>query len=108
MAHEFICMDQQNERGIIALNSTVFETIASYSCEDIKGVALVPDKKFFKSVSCKVIKNQLVLQLYVNMKQGYNLDAQCEQLQATIKKNIETMTGLKQCVINVAVTGFDA
>lgn len=108
MAQEFICMDQQSPKGMIALNSTVFETIAAYSCEDIKGVALVPDKKFFKAVSCKVSKNQLILQLYVNMKQGYNIDAQCEQLQATIKKNIETMTGLKQCEVNVAVTGFDA
>lgn len=108
MAQEYICINQDNNRGIVALNSNVFSTIATISCEDVKGVSLVADKKFSKSVNCKVLKNQLTLTLQVNMKQGYNLSKQCEQLQLAIRKNIETMTNLKSCVINIDVVGLEA
>lgn len=108
MAQEYICINNNNENGIVALNSNVFETIASISCEDIKGITLAEDKRFSKAVSCKVVSNKLTINMNVLMRQGSNLTKQCEALQLTVKKNIETMTGLTSCVVNVEVIGYDA
>lgn len=108
MAQEYICINSNKENGIVALNSNVFETIAIISCEDLKGILLADDKPFNKAVTCKVIANKLTINMNVLMKQGVNFVKQCDDLQLNVKRNVETMTGLSSCIVNVEVVGYAA
>ena len=108
MAQEYICINSNKENGIVALNSNVFETIAIISCEDLKGILLADDKPFNKAITCKVIANKLTINMNVLMKQGVNFVKQCDDLQLNVKRNVETMTGLSSCIVNVEVVGYAA
>lgn len=103
MAQEYINLNETNENGILALNSSVFDEIAEIS---IKRVANCFPNKEGRSVTVKINKDKLILNVDVRLKHGVNVQNVCEQLQNKIYINIYHTTEVKPEEININVTGF--
>lgn len=103
MAQEYIKLNETNENGILALNSSVFDEIAELSVNKVSDCYL---SKQGKSVNVKINKDKLILNINVKLKQNINVQNVCEQLQNKIYDNIFQTTEIKVSQININVVGF--
>ena len=48
MAQDYVVLNEKNENGLIAINKTVFKSIAEISIDDIENAIRVPQARFTK------------------------------------------------------------
>ena len=94
MAQDYVVIEKNEENGMIAINKSVFESIANISIDDIENVVAIKQGRFNKPVDVKV-------------KYGANVNATAELLQNKIYENILFMTGFKASDVAVNVEGFE-
>ena len=104
MAQEFVLCENQSDLGIIALNKSVFETIAYITLKEMDSVSLDSKKNV---ADCKIKDNKLLLSLDVKLKFGTNVNAETKVMQERIYYNILNMTNFKCDAIDVNVVGFE-
>ena len=63
-------------------------------------------KPFKYPLSCKIVNDQLILNLDVKVKYSVNVNDTCSKVQGKIFENIEHMTGYTPDVIDIRVVGF--
>lgn len=107
MAQDYIVLDKKNENGLIAINKSVFESIAEISISDIDNVLPIKGKRFSKPVSIRIDHGVLSVTADVRVKYGANVNATAELLQNKIYENILFMTGFKADNVTVNVNGFE-
>lgn len=97
----------QNSEGLIALSSSVFESIAVATVEELTTAKIAPSAtQFKKGVNCKVENANVVFTLDLLVKAGKNINSVCENVQQQIKNNVESMTSIKKVVVDINVKGF--
>lgn len=105
MAQEYVAMSNK-EKGIIAISTNVFETIAKICVDEQKDVVLV-DSSFMKNaILCKLIDEKLVLQLQVKVHYNAKVNDVCSKLQTRIYDNIKHMSDCVADTIVINVNGF--
>lgn len=107
MAQEYILTNEDSDIGEIALSKNVFELIADITLGDVDNVVRIPSTKFTKTISCKIVNNQLHIGADVRIKYGANVNATCEILQNRIYQNILDMTNMRCGNVDIHVVGFD-
>ena len=107
MAQDYVVIEKNEENGMIAINKSVFESIANISIDDIKNVVAIKQGRFNKPVTVKIEKGQLYVSVDVKVKYGANVNATAELLQNKIYENILFMTGFKASDVAVNVEGFE-
>lgn len=107
MAQDYVVIEKNEENGMIAINKSVFESIANISIDDIENVVAIKQGRFNKPVTVKIEKGQLYVSVDVKVKYGANVNATAELLQNKIYENILFMTGFKASDVAVNVEGFD-
>lgn len=105
MAQDYILF-KEREHGRIAINKSVFQSIAEISVNDVENAVCLESNKFSKPVTVKIDKNKLHIHADVMIKYGVNVNSTCEIIQNKIFENISFMTGYKPSSITVTVTGF--
>lgn len=105
MAQEYVLCDKQSDLGVIALNKTVFETIAYISLDEFDCVN--KDPKVKKCVSTSVKENKLCISMDVKLKMGSNVTQVSHQIQEKVFQNVFEMTGFKCETIDVVVKSFE-
>lgn len=105
MANAYILM-KDDVNGKIALNQSIFASIAQISAEDDDSIEIAKDR-FSKGVEVKIVKDQLNIVVDVAMKYGSKAKVRCEELQKRIYDNVYQMTGIKCNHITINVVGFD-
>lgn len=100
-------IEKNEENGMIAINKSVFESIANISIDDIENVVAIKQGRFNKPVTVKIEKGQLYVSVDVKVKYGANVNATAELLQNKIYENILFMTGFKASDVAVNVEGFE-
>ena len=107
MAQDYVVLNEKNENGLIAINKTVFKSIAEISIDDIENAIRVPQARFTKPLTVKVDSNQLHITADIKVKYGSNVAATCELVQNKIYENIVFMTGFKPADVTVNVIDFE-
>ena len=107
MAQDYIVLNTSTDNGMIAINKSVFESIAQISIKDIENASEVLSSAFTKPVQIKIVKNKLHVLADIKVRYGANVNATCELVQNKIYENILFMTGFKPSEVAVNVVGFE-
>jgi uncharacterized alkaline shock family protein YloU len=105
MAQEYVILKESGAMGKIAINKTVFQSIAEISLRDVENVSPASGR-FGKSVSVSVDENKLKITADVKVAYGENVGTVSSKLQNSIYENVLFMTGFKVSDIVVNVVGF--
>ena len=95
--------------GIIAgLATTEVEGIAGISLGIVDGINqfLGSNKKYSKGVKVTLDGKKVVVDLFVNVKYGVRIPDVAWEAQNSVKKSVETMTGLEVSAVNINVQGI--
>ena len=97
MAQEYISVKTQNEIGVVALNKSVFTTIAK----------IAESSNLFKyPIGCKLVDGKMVLTIEVKVKYTANVSDVCSKLQKKIFESISHMSDYTPDKIDIRVVGF--
>jgi uncharacterized alkaline shock family protein YloU len=107
MAQDYVVLNEKQDHGIIAINKSVFRSIAEISIDDIENAVKVPEARFASPLSVKIYDNKLHIAADIKVKYGANVAATCELVQNKIYENILFMTGFKANDVTVNVIGFE-
>lgn len=107
MAQDYVVLSENNENGMIAINKSVFRSIAEISIDDIQNAIRITETRFTKPMSVKIENNRLIINTDIRIQFGANVNQTCELVQNKIYENILFMTGYKASEVTVNVTGFD-
>ena len=106
MAQDFVVLNENNKNGMIAINKSVFQSIAEISVDDIENAVRQPETTWGKPVQVRIEDNKLNITADIKVKYGANVEATCELVQNKIYENVLFMTGYKANDISVHVDGF--
>ena len=109
MATEYIVSkNDEKTLGITGLSKNVFESIAALCIEEIKDVRIAPTGKnyFTKPVSCKVVEDNIVVNVNILISTGVNINEISNEVQEKVHEAIAFMTSFRNVVVNVNVVGF--
>lgn len=108
---------ERSELGEIRIANEVVAVIAGLAATDIDGVAgmsggiaggiaeMLGRKNLSKGVKVEVGESQAAVDLYVVVQYGIRIPDIAWQIQESVKRAIETMTGLEVVEVNVHVQG---
>lgn len=105
MAQEYLAVENKG-KGLIAISTNVFETIAKICVEDEKDVTLADASYFKNAIHCKMVDEKLVLNLNVKVNYNAKVNELCSRLQTRIYDNVKHMTDCVADTIIVNVNGF--
>lgn len=106
MAMDYVVLNEKSENGLMAVNKSVFESIAKISMQDIDDVKMSVNP-FVSPIQVKIEDNKLNITADVKVTYGVNVSATCEKIQNRIYENVSYMTGFKPNQVTVNVTGFE-
>lgn len=95
--------------GIIAgLATSEVEGIAGMTLGFVDGINqfLGSNKKYSKGVKVTLDGKKVIIDLYVNVKYGVRIPDVAWSAQNSVKKSVETMTGLEVSAVNINVQGI--
>lgn len=107
MAQDYIVLDKKSGTGMIAINKSVFESIAEISISDIENALPLKSSRFNKPITIRIDHGVLTVTADIRVKYGANVNATAELLQNKIYENILFMTGFKADNVTVNVEGFE-
>ncbi|WP_075876319.1 Asp23/Gls24 family envelope stress response protein [Merdibacter massiliensis] len=107
MAQDYIVIQPQNDIGIVALNKSVFTTIAKIAVDEDDAIILNEGGGLFKyPISCKLVDNKMVLTIDIKVKYTVNVSDACSKLQKKIFESISHMSEYTPEKIDIRVVGF--
>ena len=107
------------ELGKVRITDDVIATIAGVAATDVEGVASLLGgitrelilktgvKKLAKSVNAKIVDEEVVVNIAINLDYGYSVIDISKDVQDKIKMQIEGMTGLTVSAVNVKVASVN-
>lgn len=109
MAQDYVVLNEgaEDEYGMVAMNKSVFQSIAEISIDDIDNAVRIPQTRFNKPLSVRIDDNKLHITADIRVKYGANVAATCELVQNKIYENVLFMTGFRPADVTVNVTGFE-
>ena len=108
---------QQEKHGTVTFANEVLATIAGIAACDVPGVAgmcgglkdgiaeLLGRKNLTKGVKVTVNENSVTVDIQIVVDFGVRVPEVCDDMQQTVKKAIENMTGLNVKEVNIAIDG---
>jgi uncharacterized alkaline shock family protein YloU len=109
---------KKESNGTITFASEVIATIAGLAAIDIKGVAgmsggfvdgfveLLGRKNLTKGIKVEVGSEEVAVDIAIVVDYGIPIQGVAENIQNSVIKAVETMTGLKVVEVNVSVQGI--
>ena len=110
----------EKEIGSVKISPDVVAVIASIAASEVEGVCSMSSsiaggiseflgkKNYSKGVKVEITADDsAVIDLYVIAQYGANINNMGEEMQSTVKKSVETMTGLNVIRVNVHVQGIN-
>jgi len=109
-------MDNETlEYGQVKISDDVVIIIAGIATSGVKGVNttrtgvaegisnLFSKNNYSKGIKVEINENTVVLDIFINVEYGYKINEVAREVQAAVKKEIETMTDLQVASVNVHV-----
>lgn len=105
MAQEYLAI-KGKEQGVVAISTSVIETIAKICIDEDKDATLGDTSYFKNAIQCKMVEGKIVLTLKIKVNYNVNVNEVCSRLQTQIFENVKHMTDCRVDTIAVDVTGF--
>ena len=108
---------RKESNGTISFANEVISTIAGLATMEIDGVAgmsgglvdgiteFLGRKNFSKGIKVEVGKEEVAVDINIIVHYGISVPEVCQNIQQSVVKAIETMTGLKVIEVNVGIQG---
>lgn len=102
-------MSESFKYGTVKIANEIFDDIAKSAANEVDGVYYVEDEKnnYRKKntqVLTQIVNNKLYVNLRVVLKSDINVLETVEEIQKSVKRQLETMTGLYVDKVNVKVS----
>lgn len=111
-------LNTENEVGIIKIAPDVVSVIASLAAAEVKGVASLSGgftddiaekigmKSSNKGIKVRVGEEDTNIDLFLIVEYGVRIPEVAWEVQQSVKKAVETMTGLKVADVNIHIQGI--
>lgn len=104
------------DMGIVKISDEVVAVIAGLACSDVKGIVgissgivggitqiLSGKKNLSKGVKVNVGENDATIDIFIVVEYGVKIPQVAGEVQSSVKKAVESMTGLSVSAINIFV-----
>ena len=89
-------------------NPSALSVIANIAATEVEGVSKLLGKKVYsRGVELEFVDNELIIDVYCNMKSGYGVAKTARKIQENVKNSIFNMTEITTKSVNVNVLGID-
>ena len=94
--------------GKVEINPSALEVIANVATTEVEGVSKLLGKKVYsKGVELEFVGDELLIDVYCNLKSGYSFAKTARKIQENVKNSIFNMTEINTKTVNVNIIGID-
>ncbi len=94
---------KKNENGSFVIDSKAMEEMAMIACDKVKDIIPFKEDKY---ADCRLVNGEIVIEMFVKLKQGSNVDEICKEVQRVVFEHIFEMTSIKVKHVDVNIQGF--
>lgn len=106
------------EQGTVSYSSDVIATIAGLAAAEIEGIAgmsgsfvsgiteMLGKKDFTKGVKVELANSDCTINMSLIVNYGIDIQKMCKDVQSSVHKAIDSMTGLNVVAVNIFVQGI--
>ena len=99
---------ENKKLGKVEINPSAWSVIANIAATEVEGVSKLLGKKVYsRGVELEFVDNELIIDVYCNMKSGYGVAKTARKIQENVKNSIFNMTEITTKSVNVNVLGID-
>ena len=99
---------ENKKLGKVEINPSALTVIANIAASEVEGVSKLLGKKvYFKGVELEFVGEELLIDVYCNLKSGYSIAKTARKIQENVKNSIFNMTEINTKTVNVNIIGID-
>ena len=107
--------NDNRDSGGVVISNDVIASIAANAVKDVDGFGsfssrpadLLSQAQSPRAVKVWSLDNDIKVQLFINIKSGFNIQSVCTAVQQSVKNAVQSMTGKVVSKVNVCVQGVD-
>ena len=99
---------ENKKLGKVEINPSALTVIANIAASEVEGVSKLLGKKVdSKGVELEFVGDELLIDVYCNLKSGYSIAKTARKIQENVKNSIFNMTEINTKTVNVNIIGID-
>lgn len=99
---------ENKKLGKVEINPSALTVIANIAASEVEGVSKLLGKKVYsKGVELEFVGEELLIDVYCNLKSGYSIAKAARKIQENVKNSIFNMTEINTKTVNVNIIGID-
>lgn len=99
---------ENKKLGKVEINPSALTVIANIAASEVEGVSKLLGKKVYsKGVELEFVGDELLIDVYCNLKSGYSITKTARKIQENVKNSIFNMTEINTKTVNVNIIGID-
>ena len=99
---------ENKKLGKAEINPSALTVIANIAASEVEGVSKLLGKKVYsKGVELEFVGDELLIDVYCNLKSGYSIAKTARKIQENVKNSIFNMTEINTKTVNVNIIGID-
>ena len=99
---------ENKKLGKVEINPSALTVIANIAASEVEGVSKLLGKKVYsKGVELEFVRDELLIDVYCNLKSGYSIAKTARKIQENVKNSIFNMTEINTKTVNVNIIGID-
>ena len=99
---------ENKKLGKVEINPSALTVIANIAVSEVEGVSkLLGIKVYSKGVELEFVGEELLIDVYCNLKSGYSIAKTARKIQENVKNSIFNMTEINTKTVNVNIIGID-
>ncbi|EGF85985.1 Asp23/Gls24 family envelope stress response protein [Gemella sanguinis] len=99
---------ENKKLGKVEINPSALTVIANIAASEVEGVSKLLGKKVYsKGVELEFVGDELLIDVYCNLKSGYSIAKTARKIQENVKNSIFNMTEINTKTVNVNIIGID-
>ena len=99
---------ENKKLGKVEINPSALTVIANIAASEVEGVSKLLGKKVYsKGVELEFVGDELLIDVYCNLKSGYSIAKTARKIQENVKNSIFNMTEINTKPVNVNIIGID-
>lgn len=99
---------ENKKLGKVEINPSALTVIANIAASEVEGVSKLLGKKVYsKGVELEFVGDELLIDVYCNLKSGYSIAKTARKIQDNVKNSIFNMTEINTKTVNVNIIGID-
>ena len=99
---------ENKKLGKVEINPSALTVIANIAASEVEGVSKLLGKKVYsKGVELEFVGEEVLIDVYCNLKSGYSIAKTARKIQENVKNSIFNMTEINTKTVNVNIIGID-